>query len=125
VTVMVDKWFGIHPHVVRSGRWSKLKPGEKDLYVYLMHESERHCTRQLMRTDEEIERAVGLAARTACNARKRLQEFGLIRASRSHGNKYVYVICNPENGQPYPGDPKIPIVGRYRLKKRHAEGSRL
>jgi hypothetical protein len=30
VTVMLDSFFGIHPHVVRSGLWAKMKPGEKD-----------------------------------------------------------------------------------------------
>lgn len=34
VTVMIDSFFGVHPAVVRGGLWSKMKPGEKDLYVY-------------------------------------------------------------------------------------------
>lgn len=110
MTVMIDSFFGVHPCLVRSGQWAKMKPGEKDLYLFLMEESERRCTRDLTATDAQITVAVGTASRTLCNARKKLQEYGLIRCNAGHGNRYRYVICDPKTGQPYPGDSRQPIV---------------
>jgi hypothetical protein len=110
VTVMIDSFFGVHPYLIRSGLWRDMKPGEKDLYLYLMEESERCCTRQITATDAQVRLAVGAASRTLCNARKKLQEYGLIHNKSGQGNKYTYVVCDPKTGQPYPGDPRIPIV---------------
>jgi hypothetical protein len=110
VTVMIDAFFGMHPHLVRSGLWRKLKPGEKDLYVYLMEESERCCTREIRVTDAQVREGVGAAPRTLCNARKKLKEYGLIHFKAGQGNRYTYIICNPKTGLPYPGDPHTPMV---------------
>jgi hypothetical protein len=107
---MIDSFFGVHPCLLRSGLWRKLKPGERDLYLCLMEESERCCTRELTTTDVEVRRLVGTAPRTLCNARKKLQEHGLIRYKAGEGNRYTYTICNPKTGQPYPGDPRTPLV---------------
>jgi hypothetical protein len=119
VTVMIDSFFGVHPCLVRSGQWAKMKPGEKDLYLFLMEESERRCTRDLTATDVQITVAVGTASRTLCNARKKLQEYGLIRYNAGHGNRYRYVICDPKTGEPYPGDPRQPLV----VPKRKAQAT--
>lgn len=116
MTVMIDSFFGIHPWVVRSGLWAELKPGEVNLYIYLLEESERRCTRRITATDTQIGKAVGTASRTLCNARKKLQEYGLIECERGLGNKYDYTICNPKTGQPYPGNPCEPMVVPKRSK---------
>lgn len=110
MTVMIDSFFGIHPYVIRSGLWAKMKPGEKDLYIYLMERSEYFCTRQLRAKDCEIRKSVELSPRTACNARKKLQERGLIQYVAGLGNVYTYIICDPRTGKPYPADPKTPMV---------------
>jgi len=83
-----------------------MKPGEKDLYVYLMVESERCRTRLIKATDAAIQSLVGAAPRTLCNARKKLEEYGLIRYKAEQGNWYPYTICDPKTGAPYTGDPK-------------------
>lgn len=114
MTVMIDRFFGVHPEVVRSGLWAKMKPGEKDLYIYLMEQSERHCQRELTRTDQQITQLVGVAGRTLCNARKKLKEDGLIQCKSGSGNKYQYTICDPTTGKPYPGYPKTPA--KYQRK---------
>jgi hypothetical protein len=119
MTVMIDSFFGVHPHLLRSGLWTKMKPGEKNLYLFLMEESERRCTRELTATDAQITVAVGTASRTLCNARKKLQEHGLIRYKAGHGNRYRYVICDPKTGEPYPGDPRQPLV----VPKRKAQAT--
>lgn len=107
---MLDSFFGVHPYVIRSGLWGKMRPGEKDLYIFLMEQSERRCTREIAATDAEISSGIGAASRTLCNARKRLRELGLIRFDSGHGNRYTYQICDPRTGQPYPGGPREPIV---------------
>jgi len=94
-----------------------MKPGQKDLYIYLMEESERCRTLEMKRTDAQIKQAVGVAGRTLCNARKKLQEFGLIQCKKGEGNKYRYIICEPVSKQPYPGDPKHPLTCAKRDRK--------
>lgn len=110
MTVMLDSFFGIHPFVVRSGLLVRMKPGEIKLYIYLMEESERLRTRLLVVTDGQIRKSVGTASRTLCNARKKLQELGLVSYRSVVGNRYEYTINNPKTGKPYPGDPRTPIV---------------
>lgn len=128
MTVMLDRFFGVHPHVIRSGLWARMKPGEKDLYVFLMEQSERHRTRELRATDRQIAEAVGVAPRTLCNSRKKLWEYGLIQYKAGNGNRYIYTICNPVTGLPYPGDPKAapakyekPIEGNGNSKSQAEE----
>src|SRR6476646_6914261 len=103
---MIDSFFGVHPYVLRSGQWGKMKPGEKDLYLYLLEESERRCTREIAATDAQIRSLIGAASRTLCNARKKLTEYGLITCKSGQGNRYTYTICNPKTGLPYPGNPR-------------------
>jgi hypothetical protein len=86
-----------------------------------MEESERRCTREFTTTDAEIRGLVGVAPRTLCNARKKLQEHGLIRYMAGEGNRYTYAICNPKTGQPYPGDPRTPIVVPKRDLRKEGE----
>jgi hypothetical protein len=121
---MIDSFFGVHPYLFRSGLWRKMKPGEKELYLYLMEESERCCTRQLTATDAQVRRVVGAASRTLCNARKKLKEHGLIHFKAGQGNRYTYVICNPRTSLPYPGDPRTPIVMPKRGRSSGTELSR-
>lgn len=106
MTTMVDRFFGLQQHVIRSGLFSRLKEGEIRLYVGLMYESERCSTRKLTLTDAQILKMVGVASRTACNARKRLQEFGLIKYELIPGEGYVYTICDSQTQEPYPGNPR-------------------
>jgi hypothetical protein len=125
LTVMIDSFFGVHPCIVRSGLWAKLKPGEVNLYIYLLEESERLCTRQLTATDDQVRKAVGTASRTLCNARTKLQEYGLIRYERGQGNRYKYTICNPKTGQPYPGDPREPMVVPRRSRSQGQDSEKI
>jgi hypothetical protein len=111
---MIDRFFGVSHYVIRSGLWAQMTPTEQSLYIYLMHESERYRTRELLRTDAAIFNATGMSSRALCNARKKVQERGLLLYERSKGNMYLYTVCNPETGRPYPGDPKVPVP--YRKK---------
>jgi hypothetical protein len=118
VTVMFDRYFGLPQHVVRSRLWAEMKPSEWSLYVCLMYESERYSNREIRRTDAQLRELSSLSSRTLCNARKKLQERGLVACQRASGNVYLYVICNPETGIPWPGPSKQKIL--YRRKQDHA-----
>jgi hypothetical protein len=106
---MLGRFFGVHHYVIRSGLWAQMKPGEKDLYICLMEMSERWRTREVTVTDAEIAKAVGVEPRTLCNARKKLCERHLVRCGDAGRRGHTYVICDPETGLPYPGDPKTPV----------------
>lgn len=125
MTVMIGSFFGVDPYIVRSGLWGRLKPGAIDLYIYLMEESERHCTRRLRITDADVRATVQIATRTLCDVRKQLQEHGLIRCERSQGNVYTYSICDPRIREPYPGDPKKPIVCPRRSRTTNKESAQV
>jgi hypothetical protein len=98
--------------------------GEKDLYTFLSFESQRCCTLEIVATDADIRAKVGAAPRTLCNARKRLQEKGLILYRAGRGNRYRYVLCDPTTREPYAGDPRDPITvpkrGRMATPKKPA-----
>jgi hypothetical protein len=110
VTTMFDRFFGVPQTVIRSHTWAKMKPTEQSLYICLLHESELYCTRELLRTDAQMHELTELSSRSFCNARKKLQERGLFLCKRGVGNAYTYTLCNPDTGQPWPGDPKRPVA---------------
>ena len=83
MTVMLDRFFGVHPEIVRSGVLKDMSEGEIRLYLALMERSEYRCNRELTLTDEELRELVGVAPRTSCNARKSLQERRLIQCKSS------------------------------------------
>ncbi len=112
MTVVLDRFFGVHPEIVRSGVLKDMSEGEIRLYLALMERSEYRCNRELTLTDEGLRELVGIAPRTSCNARKSLQERRLIQCKRMTGNKYRYTICDPKTCEPYPGDPKRRIDGK-------------
>lgn len=110
MTVMIGRYFGMPQELVRSRIWRKMKPGEKDLYVCLVHRSERYTTRTMTVSDAEVTEEVGAAPRTCCNARKKLRELGLITYKREEGSAYSYELCDPTTGKPYPGPTKVPVI---------------
>jgi hypothetical protein len=109
MTTMIDKFFGMPLSVIRSGTWAAMKPAEQSLYTCLFHDSERYRTRELQRTDAQMCELAGISSRSCRDARIKLQERRLVRYKRGARNVYVYTLCNPETGEPWPGDPKQPI----------------
>jgi hypothetical protein len=116
VTVMIPRFFGVPQEVIRSGLLRTVKEGEVRLYLALMERSEYYCTREITLTDQQIRGLVGAAPRTLCDARKKLQELGLIQYRKGGGNRYTYVICDPATNNPYPGDPKATIPYQKKAK---------
>ena len=110
MTVMLDKFFGVPQSVVRNGCWATLTPSEQSFYIIILHESERYCTREIQRSDAQIRELSGVSSRALCNARKKLAERGLVAYSKHRGNLYIYDLCNPETGLPWPGNPKERVL---------------
>src|SRR5262249_25004302 len=106
MTVMLPKFFGVPQHLVRSGLLKRLKPAEVKLYLGLLHDSERYRNRELIRSDQQLTDLIGVSPRSLRDARIKLQEHGLVQYELPAGRKGRYVICNPETGKPYPGDPR-------------------
>src|SRR5215467_10734562 len=98
------------PHAaLRLGMLPKLKRSEMRLYIGLLHDSERCRTRELARTDADLQKLVGGSGRGFRDARIKLQEYGLIRFVARRGNVYVYTLCDPATGKPWAGDPKVQV----------------
>ena len=114
MSVMFPKYFGVPHAVIRLGFWAQMSPKEQSLYTVLMHDSERYRTRELVRADADISQFAGISPRALCDARKKLQERGLVICERGKANVYRYILCDPETGRPWPGAPKE--IVRYRKK---------
>ena len=104
VTVMLDSFFGVHPFVISSGLWAKMRPGEINLYVFLMKESERRCTRLLRATDAQVA-VMGIASRTLCNARKKLPRTRPNPVRTRAGQQIRIHNLQPQDGTTVPRGP--------------------
>lgn len=106
MSVRIPRFFGVDPTVVDDGIVAKMSGTELRLFIYLMRRSDRYSTRKFKATDKDIVGGVGGSPAAYCTARKRLRSKGLIEFERNDGGHYVYQICDPATGKPYPGDPK-------------------
>lgn len=120
MSVMFPRYFGIPQEVIRSGDWAQMKPTEKSVYVYLLHQSERLSTRKFIAKDADIEHWCGNSPRATRDARIKLQERGLIDCKAGRGHIYTYTICDPKTRLPYPGDPKVRVT--YTRKREQPVG---
>jgi hypothetical protein len=58
---------------------------------------------------------------TYCVAKMALTMGSTFTCTRGVGNKYRYVICNPETGKPWEGDPKQRVI--YEKKREQSDAS--
>ena len=108
MTVMIDRFFGVHPDVLRNGTWARLRPSAQSLYIVVMHESERRSSHAVRCTDARLLELGGIAPRSACDARKQCKEEGILAYRRTDGNVYEYTILDPTTRSPYAvSTPKI------------------
>jgi hypothetical protein len=110
MTVMIGLFFGVPQFLIRTGLYKKMRPSSRDLYLALLHESERYCTREIKRTDKQISELVGLSLRSIRNARTKLCEYHLVELKYEPGGAYTYILCDPKTGVPYAGDPRQPVI---------------
>jgi hypothetical protein len=106
MTVMIPAFYGKDKLVMQSGLYAVMKPSEQSMYEALSFLSEQKCSRELWNVKAaEVCRLSGIKFRTIGNARKRLEEYGLILCTKGRGNTFSYVLTNPATGQAYPGKP--------------------
>jgi|GEM_PF-2274298 hypothetical protein len=110
MTVMIDRFFGIPPGIIRLGKVKSLSGAAVKLLMVLWHESEYNCTRTLRCTTAKLEELTGCSRNALITARADLVGAGLVQAEPYGVKGFVLHLCNPETGKPWPGDPKQRIA---------------
>lgn len=75
-----------------SGTAASLRPAAAVLLLALCEHANRHSSNTFKASDNALATDTGFGPRTICDARKRLQERGLISCSRREGESYVYTL---------------------------------
>jgi hypothetical protein len=110
MSVMFTRFFGIPQSFIRLGIVKKLSGAAILLYIALLHESERYCTRELIRTVAQLGALVGGAPNSYAKARKELVRAGLMQIEPYGREGFVFHLCDPTTGNPWPGHPQERIV---------------
>ncbi len=92
---LTSPFFARPQWVIDAGVWPQLTPSAKDLYVALLHQSQRCSSLSVRLTDKKIRERVGASSRALRNARTKLFETGMVSFTRAEGAKYVYTIHDP------------------------------
>jgi hypothetical protein len=129
MTVMIAEFFGMPHSLVRTGKLRLLNGTAVSVLVALWHESERACTRELTRTDKQLVRLVKAHRNSIAAARRELKNAGLVVAEPFGSSGFVYLLCDPNTGEPWPGSPEVgikyvPKVGTPRLETGIGEATR-
>jgi hypothetical protein len=106
MTTMFEPFFGIPQAIVQLGKVKSLSGVALKLYVVLLHQSERYRTRMLRCTTAELEEFTGCSRNALITARADLARAGLVQSEPHRGQGFVFHLCDPNTGKPWPGDPK-------------------
>lgn len=109
MTVMCGLFFAIPQSAVRLGIVKRLSPCALKLYIALWHESERCSTREFKRTIAELIDLVGGARNSHSKAREELKRAGLVVSEPIGQEGYVFRLCDPQTGKPWPLNPREPV----------------
>lgn len=115
MSVRIPRWFGFPPELIDNGQVASMSESDLRLCLYLYGKSDRCSSRRFEAKDKDITCKVGISQRSLRDARKHLVQFGIIAIERESGGCFVYTLCDPKTGQPYPGDPKL--IVQYSGKK--------
>jgi hypothetical protein len=110
MTVMIGKFFGIPPGIIRLGKVKSLSGAAVKLLMALWHQSERNCTRTLRCTTAGLEELTGCSRNALITARADLVKAGLVQVEPYGVKGFVLHLCDPETRKPWPGDPKHRII---------------
>jgi len=110
MTVMIDKFFGLPQSFVRNEIVKGLSGSAIKVYVGLWHESERYMTRELIRTTRALIDLVGGSPNSHAKARAELARAGLLRAEQYGSDGFIFHLCDPETGQPWPFPPEERMI---------------
>ena len=103
-TKIPNKFFG-------SGTAAKLGCSASLVFLALCEHANRESSNTFKASDRALASETGLGTRTICDARKRLQEYGLISTSRPEGQSYSYTL--PKLSLRW-----VPLVERPRNKRK-------
>jgi len=106
MTVMFPKFIGIPRDSFRDGKMKGLSGIATKVYVALCHESERYSTREVTRTVAQLQAPVGGSPNSHAKARTELIRAGLIQAEPFGTEGFVFALCDPETGKPWPLHPR-------------------
>lgn len=106
MTVMFSEFFGIPRDSLRDGKMKSLSGIATKVYVALCHESERYSTREVTRTVAQLQQLVGGSPNSHAKARDELIQAGLVNSEPYGTEGFVFVLCDPETGNPWPLHPK-------------------
>jgi hypothetical protein len=106
MTTMFEPFFGIPQAIVRLGKVKSLSGVAVKLYMVLLHQSERYRTRMLRCTTAELEELTGCSRNALTKARADLAHARLVQVQRRGEQGFILHLCDPERGEPWPGDPK-------------------
>src|ERR1039458_3927214 len=109
MTTMIERFFGMPQALLRQGLLCKLSGSAMKLLIAVYHESERRSTRRLKLSTTELILLTGLSRNSLAKARIELINAGLVQIELNKRQEFVIDLCNPETGQPWPGDPKRPL----------------
>jgi hypothetical protein len=115
MTVMFERFFGVPQSVIRLGKLKELSGTAVKVYIALMHESERYRTRELTLTVAQLKELVGGSSNSHATARAQLVKAGLVQAESYGAEGFIFNLCNPDTGLPFPLHPREEI--RYQKKK--------
>jgi hypothetical protein len=115
MTVMIPSFFGMPHSLVRQGKLKELTGMAIKLYAVLWHDSERYRTRRVKRTVTQLRKLTGGSRNALTAARRQLAEVGLVAVQSCGGDGFIFDLCDPETGRPWPGDPSTRIP--YERKK--------
>jgi hypothetical protein len=110
MTVMFNSFFGIPHSAIRSGIVKNLSGAAIRLYMALCHDSERYRTRELTRTVAELRELVGGSPGSHAKARDELVRAGLVQVEPFGQEGFVFQLCDPTTGEPWPVHPQERIA---------------
>ncbi|HEX8815639.1 MAG TPA: hypothetical protein VF753_09075 [Terriglobales bacterium] len=128
---MAEPYFGIPQSFVRQDHLKGLSGAATKLYVVLWHESERYSTRELTRSASQLTALTKMHRNSIAKAQKELANARLVTADPFGEKGFVYQLCDPTTGKPWPGRPDVkvdyvkkPVTG-YRQSRPRSTNSEL
>jgi hypothetical protein len=116
MTYMLGRFTGYPPHIFESGVVAEIKDSSFRLYIFLTRVSDQKSSREFAILDSAISQRAGISPRSLTGARSELKRVGWIQCERAPGQGYLYRMCDPETGKPFPGDPRTPAPYKKRLR---------
>lgn len=112
MSVMFDRFFAIPQAAIRNGK-AKLVGGLAwKVYTALCDRVEYSSSREVVLTVTQLKQLIGGSSNGHANARTELVAAGLVQFEPCGAQGFIFHICNPETGEPWPLHPKekIPYV---------------